>query len=119
MMTPKEQYEARKAERLKLKDMDFQVREKTTTLMMMDMLDRFVTAAERIADAMERPQPLVTTFGLTPDPNSASGFKTANTFGSGSNTGGTKVMGGFCVHGVGLAFRCRNCEEENLTASVG
>lgn len=53
-MTPKQQYEARKAERAKLKDMEFQVRQRTETLMMMDMLDRFVTAAERIADAMEQ-----------------------------------------------------------------
>lgn len=51
-MTPKEQYEARKAERNKLKDMDFQVRQRTETLMMMDMLDRFVTAVERIADSL-------------------------------------------------------------------
>lgn len=55
-MTPKEQYEARKAERQKLKDMDFQVRARTEQLMMLDMMDRFVTAAERIADALERPQ---------------------------------------------------------------
>lgn len=53
-MTPKEQYEARKAERNKLKDMDYQVRERTEQMMMLDMLDRFVTAAERIADALER-----------------------------------------------------------------
>lgn len=53
-MTPKQQYEARRAERNKLKDMDFQVRQRTETLMMIDMLDRFVTAAERIADAMEQ-----------------------------------------------------------------
>jgi hypothetical protein len=52
-MTPKEQYEARIAERKKLADLDFNVRERTTTLMMLDMLDRFVVAAERIADAME------------------------------------------------------------------
>ena len=51
-MTPKEQYEARRAERNKLKDMDFQVRQRTETLMMMDMLDRFVTAVERIADSL-------------------------------------------------------------------
>lgn len=54
-MTPKEQYEARKAERVKLKDMDCNVRARTTEVMMLDTLDRFVTAAERIADAMERP----------------------------------------------------------------
>ncbi len=52
-MTPKEQYEARKAERLKLKEMDAFVADKTSAVMMLDMLDRFVTAAERIADALE------------------------------------------------------------------
>ena len=52
-MTPKEQYQARRAERNKLKDMDSQVRQRTETLMMMDMLDRFVTAVERIADSLE------------------------------------------------------------------
>lgn len=51
-MTPKEQYEARKAERQKLKDMDYQLRQLTEQLMMMDMMDRFVTATERIADAL-------------------------------------------------------------------
>lgn len=53
-MTPKEQYEARKAERKKLKDMDYQIRQRTEQEMMLDTLDRFVTAAERIADALER-----------------------------------------------------------------
>jgi len=59
-MTPKEAYDARKAERAKLKDMDFQVKSATETLMLLDMLDRFVTAVERIADAMPVPKlPLV------------------------------------------------------------
>lgn len=74
-MTPKQQYEARKAERQKLKDLDYQVRQATEQLMMMDMMDRFVTAAERIADALEKPQ--VQTSNLVFDPNSASGFKVA------------------------------------------
>lgn len=52
-MTPKQQYEARKAERAKLKDMDHYLRQRTEQMMTMDMLDRFVTAVERIADAME------------------------------------------------------------------
>jgi len=52
-MTPKEQYDARQEERRKLEDMDHQIRERTLTLMMLDTLDRFVTAVERIADAME------------------------------------------------------------------
>ena len=53
-MTPKEQYEARQAERRKIKDLDFQARQATETLMMMDFVDRFVTATERIADALDR-----------------------------------------------------------------
>lgn len=52
-MTPKERYEARKAERRKLADMDYQLRQRTEQAMMLDMLDRFVTAVERIADALE------------------------------------------------------------------
>lgn len=70
-MTPKQQYEARKAERNKLKDLDYMIRQRTEQLMMLDMLDRFVTAAERIADALERPAPAATT----------SGFPVANTYG--------------------------------------
>lgn len=82
-MTPKEQYEARKAERKKLADMDHLMRQKQEQIATLDMLDRFVTAVERIADAMERPQVAgVTTNNLTFDPNSASGFKVANTYGS-------------------------------------
>jgi hypothetical protein len=79
-MTPKQQYEARKAERKKLADMDYQLRQRTEQAMMLDMLDRFVTAAERIADALERPQAAAPS-NLTFDPNSASGFRVANTFG--------------------------------------
>jgi hypothetical protein len=52
-MTPKEQYEARKAARDKLKDMDVLLEQRTSQVMVLDMLDRFVMAAERIADAME------------------------------------------------------------------
>lgn len=79
-MTPKQQYDARKAERKKLEEMDYQLRQRTEQGMMLDMLDRFVTAAERIADALERPQ--VTASNLTFDPNSASGFRVANAFGA-------------------------------------
>jgi hypothetical protein len=53
-MTPKEQYEARKAERAKLKDMDLLVRERASMVMMLDIVDRFATAVERIASAMEK-----------------------------------------------------------------
>jgi hypothetical protein len=52
-MTPKEQYEARKAERARLKDMDVLLEHRTSQVMLFDMLDRFVMAVERIADAME------------------------------------------------------------------
>lgn len=53
MTTAKEAYEARKAERNKLRDMDSAMRQRTEGLMALDMLDRFVTAVERIADAAE------------------------------------------------------------------
>lgn len=52
-MTPKEAYEARKAERKKLSDMDYQLQKRTEEGMMLDTFDRFVTAVERIADVME------------------------------------------------------------------
>lgn len=54
-MTPKEQYEARRAERRKLSDEqhDYQERQKQEGLHTMDLLDRFVTAIERIADGLE------------------------------------------------------------------
>lgn len=52
-MTPKEQYESRKLEREKLKDMNVIISQRTEMVMMLDMVDRFVTAVERIADAME------------------------------------------------------------------
>lgn len=56
-MAPKQEYEARKAEREKLKQLDDLVRDRTATLLILDTLDRFVTAAERIADALERATP--------------------------------------------------------------
>lgn len=62
-MTPKEEYEARKAERAKLKDLEFNVRQRTESVMMLDTFDRFVTAVERIADSLagiemnSRPRP--------------------------------------------------------------
>jgi len=52
--TPKEQYEARKAARDKLKDMDVLVGQRTSQVMILDMFDRFVMSVERIADAMEK-----------------------------------------------------------------
>jgi hypothetical protein len=77
-MTPKEQYEARKAER-KQKRENAHTQNEEREMDLMELLDRFVTAAERIADALERPK--VQASNLTFDPNSASGFKVANTFG--------------------------------------
>jgi len=52
-MTPKERYEARKAERKNLEAMDYQLRQRTEQVMMLDTFDRFVTAVERIADILE------------------------------------------------------------------
>lgn len=78
-MTPKQQYEARKAARLE-KRMDSSAKEAE----MVDLLDRFVTAAERIADALERPQ--VQASNLVFDPNSASGFRVANSYGANSGS---------------------------------
>lgn len=77
-MTPKQQYEARKVERQKLKDLDYQVRQREEQIATLDMLDRFVTAVERIADAMDR---TTTSAGMAFDPDSASGFRVANSFG--------------------------------------
>jgi len=52
-MTPKQKYEARKAEREKMKALDYQVRQREEQIATeLDMLDRFVTAVERIADAL-------------------------------------------------------------------
>ena len=52
-MTPKEQYEARKAARQSAKDLPHAEREKLITAQVLDMADRFVTAIERLADAAE------------------------------------------------------------------
>lgn len=68
-MTPKQQYDARKAERKKLEEMDYQLRQRTEQGIMLDTFDRFVTAVERIADALERPQATATTFNPVFGPN--------------------------------------------------
>lgn len=54
-MTPKEAYEARKAERAKQRALETELgrHHDKNDAMMEDMLDRFVTAVERIADALE------------------------------------------------------------------
>ena len=58
-MTPKEQYEARKAERQRRRmeasrgEMRDARQDEVDYLALLDMADRFVTAAERIADALE------------------------------------------------------------------
>ena len=62
-MTPKEQYGARKAERIKRRD-DPHYDQRVKELAMEDLFDRFVTAVERVADALERkPLPMQTTRG--------------------------------------------------------
>jgi len=53
-MTPKEQYEARKAVRKERDRLDIEIRRRQEEIDHLDMLDRFVTAVERIADALER-----------------------------------------------------------------
>lgn len=53
MATPKEQYEARKAERMKRRDLETQVQHLHEEIDIYDMVDRAVTALERIADALE------------------------------------------------------------------
>lgn len=55
-MTPKEAYDARKVERTKLKDMEYQLKTATEGLMMLDTFDRLATAFERIADVLENPR---------------------------------------------------------------
>jgi hypothetical protein len=67
-MTPKEQYEARKTARRE-KQLDANAKEAET----IDLFDRFVTAIERIAAALE--PSTGTHSNLTPDRNSASGFR--------------------------------------------
>lgn len=53
-MTPKEQYEARKAERQRQRDAREVLGEHDQDLEALELLDRFVTAIERIADALEK-----------------------------------------------------------------
>ena len=56
-MTPKEAYEARKAERIAARKQHPQqthVRHADKDEAMEDLFDRFVTAVERIAEALER-----------------------------------------------------------------
>lgn len=66
--TPKEQYEARKAERKRLRETDYQTQKRGEEDMMLDCFDRFATALERIADALERPK--VSTSNLVFNPGS-------------------------------------------------
>jgi hypothetical protein len=63
MMTPKD---ARKAEREKLQELDYQFKERTEAIMMLDMVDRFVMAVEKIADAMTAPKPMAAGIGYPP-----------------------------------------------------
>jgi len=56
-LTPKQQYEARKAARKEQRDRGAIANPMENEYMMLDFLDRFVTAVERIADTMERGEP--------------------------------------------------------------
>jgi len=55
-LTPKEKYEGRKAERESKRKLEEELgrHHDKKEAMMEDLIDRFVTAAERIADALER-----------------------------------------------------------------
>lgn len=53
-MTPKEQYEARKADRNKRREAKEVLDESDNDLELIELMDRMATAFERIADAMER-----------------------------------------------------------------
>lgn len=53
MMTPKEQYEARKAYRIKRREAKETLDMDSKDILMEDIFDRFVTAFERMADALE------------------------------------------------------------------
>ncbi len=58
-MTPKEQYEARKAERKARADIlhnDYNARQRIEQADILDMLDRFVTAVEQIAATLSPAQ---------------------------------------------------------------
>lgn len=58
-MTPKEEYEARRATRRKAVESEYTPRERAERseyMALLDMADRFVTAVERIADALEAPR---------------------------------------------------------------
>jgi hypothetical protein len=55
-MTPKQRYDARKAHRAKLAEMDDEIRSRTEMLLLLDMFDRLVTAAEQIASTLTSPE---------------------------------------------------------------
>lgn len=52
-MTPKEQYEARKADCIKRREAKETLDMDSKDILMEDIFDRFVTAFERMADALE------------------------------------------------------------------
>ena len=54
-MTPKEAYEARKAERAARQNLGWRDQEQRDAADFLDLADRFVTAVERIADALASP----------------------------------------------------------------
>lgn len=51
-LTPKQKYEARKAERKAWQNLEYQKRQITETLAIMDFVDRFVTAHEQLVEAV-------------------------------------------------------------------
>lgn len=53
-MTPKEAYEARKADRQKRREAKETLGHEQKDILIEETFDRFVTAVERIADALER-----------------------------------------------------------------
>lgn len=61
-MTPKERYEANKAERKRIEAMDAEIANRHKDIAMLDMLDRFVTAAERVADALNNDAAVLNAF---------------------------------------------------------
>lgn len=55
MSAAKDAYEARKAERQKIRDAKAVLDDDDTNTQLLDILDRLATSLERIADTMEQP----------------------------------------------------------------
>lgn len=100
-MTPKEQYEARKAERKRMAADRANVNERLETVALLDMLDRFVTAVECIADAYERDLLYKYSRPVSPQPLDR-----------------TTIVGK-CKHGVALNANCEGCAAEYAPTAAG